>query len=47
MITREEAINLIYEENRPRFNSIKWYLEILGLDFSHTIKQINKIRKIF
>ena len=47
MITRDEAINIIYEENRPRYNSIKWYLEILGLDFSHTIKQINKIKKIF
>ena len=43
MITREEALNLVYEENIPRYNSMKWYLEIVGLDFENTIKTINKI----
>jgi asparagine synthetase B (glutamine-hydrolysing) len=43
MITREEGLKLIYEENKPRYNSLKWYLEILGLDFESTIKRINEI----
>jgi len=43
MITREEGLKLIYEENMPRYNSLKWYLEILGLDFESTIKRINEI----
>jgi glutamine---fructose-6-phosphate transaminase (isomerizing) len=43
MITRERALELIYEENRPRYNSLKWYLEILGLDYESTIKRINDI----
>jgi hypothetical protein len=42
MITREKALELVYEENKPRYNSLKWYLEILGLEFESTIKQINK-----
>jgi hypothetical protein len=47
MITRDEALALVYEENIPRYNSIKWYLEIVGLDFNKTIEIINKIpRKI-
>jgi hypothetical protein len=43
MITREEGLKFIYEENKPRYNSLKWYLEILGLDFESTIKRINEI----
>ncbi len=47
MISREKGLELIYEENAPRYNSIKWYLEILGLDFEEVLKQINKIPKKF
>lgn len=43
MITRDEALKLIYEENKPRYNSLKWYLEIIGLDYESTIKRINKM----
>lgn len=43
MITREEGLKLIYEENKPRYNSLKWYLEIIGLDYESTIKRINAI----
>lgn len=43
MISRDEALNLIYDENRPRYNSLKWYLEIVGLDFENTIQTINNI----
>ena len=43
MITREKALELVYEENKPRYNSLKWYLEIIGLDYETTIKQINKL----
>ena len=43
MITREEGLKLIYEENKPRYNSLKWYLEIIGLDYESTIKRINNI----
>ena len=47
MLTREEGLNLIGEENRPRYESIKWYLEIIGLDFENTIKAINNIPKLY
>lgn len=45
MITREEALEIVYEENKPRYNSLKWYLEIINLDFETTIKTINKIKR--
>ena len=47
MISREKALELIYEENKPRYNSLKWYLEIIGLDFESTIKNINKINCLY
>jgi glutamine---fructose-6-phosphate transaminase (isomerizing) len=47
LITREKAISLIYEENRPRYESIKWYLETIGLNFEDTIKRINNIEKLY
>ena len=47
MINREEALELIYQENKPRYNSLKWYLEIIGMDFSQTIKIINKIKRLY
>jgi len=47
MFTREEALKLVNEENRPRYGSIKWYLEIGGLDFEAVIKRINQIPKLY
>ena len=47
MLTREKALELVNEENRPRYESIKWYLEIVGLDFETVIKRINKIPKLY
>lgn len=47
MITREEALKLVYEENKPRYNSLKWYLEIIGLNYVSTIKQINEIPSLY
>lgn len=47
MISRERALELIEEENKPRFESLKWYLEIIGLDFEDTIKRINAIPKMY
>ena len=43
MITRAEALDSIYIENRPRAESLKWYLKTIGLDFNNVIKQINTL----
>lgn len=31
---RDKTLELVNEENRPRYEPLKWYLEIIGLDFS-------------
>jgi hypothetical protein len=47
MMTREEGMRLVMLENRPRYASLKWYLDILNLDFTSTIKRINSIPKLY
>ena len=47
MLTRDEGLQLVMAENRPRYPSIKWYTDILNLDFPTTIKRINDIPKLY
>jgi len=47
MISRKDALKLIEEENIPRYESLRWYIEIIGLDFDYVIKVINKIPKLY
>ncbi len=42
-ITREKALEFILVENRPRVEGLKWYLEVIGLDFDSTISRINQL----
>ena len=46
-ITREEALDFIKEENKPRYQNMVWYLEACGLDFETVVKKINSTKKIF
>ncbi|MFQ2132944.1 hypothetical protein ACK34S_10595 [Aeromonas hydrophila] len=46
-VTREEALKLVEDENQPRYENIKWYLDVLGMDFTEVISIINKIPKIY
>ena len=41
-ISRNKAIELIESENPPRYQNIKWFLEIINLDFDKTINRINE-----
>lgn len=49
MITREKAIQLVESENRPRYESIKSYLSIIGVgdQFNRIIERINQIPKTY
>jgi len=47
MLSREEALRLVEEENQPRYPSIKWYTSILRLDYESIIKAINAIPRLY
>ncbi len=46
-LKRELGLKMIEEENIPRYETIRWYLEILGLDYKQVIDKINKIPKLY
>lgn len=46
-ITREKALELLEQENRPRYQNIRWYLDTLNLDFERVIKIVNNIPKLY
>jgi hypothetical protein len=33
-------------ENRPRYQSLVWYLDTIGLDFNSTIARINELDRM-
>lgn len=47
IISREKALEKIKIENRPRYESIKWYCDTNGLDFERTVKIINSMPKFY
>ncbi len=42
-LTRDEALRLVEDENRPRYPNIKWYLDAVGLEFEDVIRVVNAI----
>lgn len=46
-IAREDALELVKDENRPRYQNIRWYLDTLNMDFTEVIKVINTVPKLF
>ncbi|MFP4487400.1 MAG: hypothetical protein ACLFOC_10580 [Campylobacterales bacterium] len=46
-ISREGALELIRDENRSRYQNIKWYLSVLDLDFNEVMHTASEIPKIY
>ncbi len=46
-MTREKALELVKDENRPRYPNIKWYLDAVGMDFESTIRTVNSIPRLY
>ncbi|WP_457559065.1 hypothetical protein [Candidatus Harpocratesius sp.] len=49
LLSREEALKIVIDENKPRYESIKWYLNIvdLGDKFNEIISIINSVPKLW
>lgn len=46
-LSRESALQLIEKDNIPRYETLRWYLEIIGLDFAEVIPIVNNIPKLY
>lgn len=47
MLTREEALELVYRDNQPRFDSMKWYFDAISVDMADALSVINRIPKLY
>lgn len=47
MLTREEALELVYRDNQPRFDSMKWYFDAISVNMEDALTIINKIPKLY
>lgn len=46
-ITRDQALEMIKEDNEPKYRSIKDFTDKIGLNFTETLKKIDLIEPIF
>jgi hypothetical protein len=46
MITREDALRKVQEENSPRWGGIQWYCSTIGVDWEKAIQVINTIKTL-
>ena len=46
-ISRSLALELVREENKPRYPNLKWYLDCINLDFADVIRTINNIESYY
>ena len=46
-LTREQAYNIIKEENKPRFKSIEWYGQAIDFNMNKAIETINSAPRLY
>ncbi len=42
-ITREKALEAVLVENRPRAQTLRWYLDTIGLPFNDVVRRVNEL----
>jgi glucosamine--fructose-6-phosphate aminotransferase (isomerizing) len=46
-LTRERALEIVQNENQPRFDSINWYCETIGIDIIEALKRIVQMPTLY
>lgn len=47
LLSRSEALSKSFEDNQPRWDSIKWYCDVVNIDYIEAINRINSVKSIF
>ncbi|GAB4500242.1 MAG: hypothetical protein OHK003_19600 [Anaerolineales bacterium] len=47
LITRDEALRIANRDNQPRYDSIQWYCQTIGVDVQAALNSINKAPKLY
>ncbi|MDP4532068.1 hypothetical protein Q9252_07900 [Marinobacter salarius] len=46
-MTRDQALALVADENQPRYENMRWYLDALDMDFKDVISVVNRIPRLY
>lgn len=46
-LEREKAMEIIYKDNQPRWESLEWYFNILGLDMVEVLSEVKRMDKLY
>jgi hypothetical protein len=46
-MSRKEALRLVHEENKPRYEALKWYFDSVGLDGDMVLTAVDKIPRLY
>lgn len=47
ILSREDALRLVNEENKPRYNSLCWYFDQVALDGHEVLSVVDKIPRLY
>lgn len=47
MLTREKALAYVYRDNVPRYESMKWYFDVVGLDMNQVMERVSSLTPIY
>lgn len=46
-LQRERALDLVYSDNQPRWESLEWYFKTIGMDMDIVLKRINGMKRLY
>jgi len=47
LIDREAAMKIVNEENKPRYEALQWYFDVVGLDGDYVLGVVDKIKPLY
>jgi hypothetical protein len=47
IMTRKQALDRVLEENKPRYESLKWYFDSIGIDGDRALSVVDEIQPLY
>lgn len=47
ILDRKTALELVNEENKPRYEALRWYFDMVGLDGDKVLSVVDKMKKLY
>ncbi|HOE03862.1 MAG TPA: hypothetical protein PLZ52_01490 [Bacteroidales bacterium] len=47
LLDRSIALDLVNQENKPRYEALRWYFDVVGLDGDHVLSEVDKMKTFY